>query len=194
LAAKTILAEIGTDMGRFPTAGHLLAWAGMCPGQNESAGKRKSSRLRKGSPWLKTLLVQCGWAASRKKDSYYKAQFNRLRGRHGAKKAVCAVAASMLTAVYHMLKDGTEHQDLGANHFDRRATEIKAKRLAAQIADDCGDARIAQFRRLERWKDRKAETRLNDSGGVGNSASAGHVLSRISAGAAGRAYFGADGT
>jgi transposase len=134
LAAKTILAEIGTDMNRFPTAGHLLAWAGMCPGQNESAGKRKSSRLRKGSPWLKTLMVQCGWAASRKKDSYYKAQFNRLRGRHGAKKAVCAVAASMLTAAYHMLKDGTQHQDLGANYFDHRSTEIKARRLAAQIA------------------------------------------------------------
>ena len=133
LAAKTILAEIGTDMTRFPTAGHLLAWAGMCPGQNESAGKRKSSRLRKGSPWLKTLMVQCGWAASRKKDSYYKAQFNRLRGRHGAKKAICAVAASMLTAIYHMLKDGTEHHDLGADHFDRRSTEIKARRLAAQI-------------------------------------------------------------
>jgi transposase len=134
LAAKTILAEIGTDMGRFPTAGHLLAWAGLCPGQNESAGKRRSSRLRKGSPWLKTLLVQCAWAAARKKDSYYKAQFNRLRGKHGAKKAICAVAASMLTAVYHMLKDGTEHHDLGANHFDRRSTEIKANRLAAQIA------------------------------------------------------------
>ena len=133
LAAKTILAEIGTDMGRFPTAGHLLSWAGMCPGQNESAGKRKSSRLRKGSPWLKTLMVQCGWAASRKKDSYYKAQFNRLRGRHGAKKAICAVAASMLTAIYHMLKNGTEHEDLGADHFDRRSTEIKARRLAAQI-------------------------------------------------------------
>ena len=133
LAAKTILAEIGPDMRRFPTAGHLLAWAGMCPGQNESAGKRKSSRLRKGSPWLKTLMVQCGWAATRKKDSYYKAQFNRLRGRHGAKKAICAVAASILTAIYHMLKDGTEHQDLGANHFDRRSTEIKAKRLATQI-------------------------------------------------------------
>src|SRR5215472_1666128 len=133
LAAPTILAEIGTDMSRFPTAGHLLAWAGLCPGQNESAGKRKSSRLRKGSPWLKTLLVQCGWAAARKKDSYYKIQFNRLRGRHGAKKAICAVAASMLTAIYHMLKNGTEHQDLGADHFDRRSTEIKAKRLAAQI-------------------------------------------------------------
>ena len=134
LAARTILAEIGTDMGRFLTAGHLLSWAGLCPGQNESAGKRKSSRMRKGSPWLKTLLVQCAFAAARKKDSYYKAQFNRLRGRHGAKKAICAVAASMLTAIYHMLKGGTEHQDLGANHFDRRSIEIKAKRLAAQIA------------------------------------------------------------
>jgi transposase len=134
LAAKTILAEIGTDMGRFPTAGHLLAWAGMCPGQNESAGKRKSSRLRKGSPWLKTLLVQCGQAATRKNGSYYKAQFNRLRARLGAKRAVCAVAASMLTAIYHMLRNGTEHQDLGADYFDRRSTEIKAKRLAAQIA------------------------------------------------------------
>jgi transposase len=133
LAAKTILAEIGTDMGRFATAGHLLAWAGLCPGQNESAGKHRSSRLRKGSPWLKTLIVQCGWAAARKKDSYYKAQFNRLRGRHGAKKAICAVAASMLTAIYHMLKNGTYHKDLGADHFDRRSTEIKAKRLAAQI-------------------------------------------------------------
>jgi transposase len=97
LPAKTILA--GTDMSRFPTAGHLLALAGLCPGHNESAGKRKSSPLRKGSPWLKTLLVQCAWAASRQKDSYYKAQFNRLRGRHGAKKAICAVAASMLTAI-----------------------------------------------------------------------------------------------
>jgi transposase len=134
LAAKTILAEISTDMSRFPTAGHLLAWAGMCPGQNESAGKRKSSRLRKGSSWLKTSLVQCAWCATRKKDSYYKAQFSRLRGKHGAKKAICAVAASMLTAIYHMLKDGTEHQDLGANHFDRRSVQIKARRLAAQIA------------------------------------------------------------
>jgi len=134
LAATTILAEIGCDMSRFPTAGHLVAWAGMCPGQNESAGKRKSSRLRKGAPWLKTMLVQCAWAASRKKDSYYKAQFNRLRAKRGPKKAICAVAASMLTAIYHMLKDGTEHRDLGADHFDRRSTEVKAKRLVAQLA------------------------------------------------------------
>jgi transposase len=134
LAATMILAEIGRDMSRFPTSGHLVAWAGLCPGQNESAGKRKSSRLRKGAPWLKTMLVQCAWAASRKTDSYYKAKFNRLRGKHGPKKAICAVAASMLTAIYHMLKDGTEHLDLGADHFDRRSTEVKAKRLVAQLA------------------------------------------------------------
>jgi transposase len=133
LSATTILAEIGRDMSRFPSAGHLVAWAGLCPGHNESAGKRKSSRLRKGAPWLKTMLVQCAWAASRKNDSYYKAQFNRLRSKRGPKKAICAVAASMLTAIYHMLKDGTFHQDLGADHFDRRSTEVKAKRLVAQL-------------------------------------------------------------
>jgi transposase len=133
LSASTILAEISTDMSRFPTAGHLVAWAGLCPGQNESAGKRKSTRLRKGAPWLKTTLVQCAWSAVKKKDSYYKAQFNRLRSRRGPKKAICAVAASMLTAIYHMLKDGVDHHDLGADHFDRRSTDIKAKRLVAQL-------------------------------------------------------------
>lgn len=134
LAATAILAEIGTDMSRFATAGHLVSWAGLSPGQNESAGKRKSSRLRKGAPWLKTLLVQCAWAAARKKDSYYKAQFNRLKARRGPKKAICAVAASMLTAIYHMLKNGVEHQDLGGGYFDRRPVEEKANRLVAQLA------------------------------------------------------------
>jgi transposase len=134
LAATTILAEIGADMGHFPTSGHLLSWAGLCPGQNESAGKRRSSRLRKGAPLLKTTMVQCAWAATNKKDSYYRAQYNRLRGKHGKEKAVCAVAASMLTAIYHMLKDGTHHEDLGVNHFEHRSTEIRAKKLAAQIA------------------------------------------------------------
>jgi transposase len=134
LAATTILAEIGTDMSRFATAAHLVSWAGLCPGHNESAGKRKSSRLRKGAPWLKTMLVQCAWSASRKKDSYYNAQFRRLRTRCGAKKAICAVAASLLTAIYHMLKNGTVHQDLGAGYFDRRSTAVKANRLLAQLA------------------------------------------------------------
>ena len=133
VSAPAILSEIGCDMSRFPSAGHLLAWAGMCPGQNESAGKRKPSRLRKGAPWLKTMLVQCAWAAIRKKGSYYQAQFLRLRHRRGPQKAICAVAASILTAIYHMLKDGTEHHDLGADYFDRRSTETKAKHLVARL-------------------------------------------------------------
>ena len=134
LAAITILAEIGRDMSRFHTAGHLLAWAGLCPGQNESAGKRKATRLRKGAPWLKTMLVQCAWAAKRKKDSYYRAQFYQISARRGPQKAICAVAASLLTAIYHMLKDGTEHQDLGANRFDRRPVEAKVQSLVARLA------------------------------------------------------------
>jgi transposase len=133
LAARSILSEIGTDMSRFATAGHLVAWAGMCPSQNESAGKRKSTRLRKGAPWLKTMLVQCAWAAKRKNDSYYKAQFLRLRSRRGPQKAICAVAASILTAIYHMVKNGTQHQDLGGGYFDKRSTTDKAKRLVSQL-------------------------------------------------------------
>src|ERR1700739_70533 len=134
VAAPAILSEIGCDMSRFPTAGHLLGWAGMCPGHNESAGKRKSSRLRKGAPWLKTMLIQCAWAAKRAKHSYYSAQFHRLCGRRGPQKAICAVAASILTAIYHMVQSGTPHRDLGADYFDRRTPETKAKRLVAQLA------------------------------------------------------------
>jgi transposase len=134
LSATTVLSEIGTDMSRFPTAGHLVAWAGLCPGQNESAGKQKSSRLRKGAPWLKTMLVQCAWAAKRKKDSYYMAQFYRLQSRRGPQKAICAVAASILTAIYHMLKTGAPHRDLGADYFERRSPEAKARRLVTQLS------------------------------------------------------------
>jgi transposase len=133
VAAPAILSEIGADMSRFPTAGHLVAWTGLCPGQNESAGKRKSSRLRKGAPWLKTMLVQCAWAAKRSKNSYYRAQFYRLQARRGPQKAICAVAASILTAIYHILKDGTEHRDLGAGYFDRRPAAAKASRLVAGL-------------------------------------------------------------
>lgn len=133
VAAPAILSEIGPDMSRFPTAGHLVAWAGLCPGQNESAGRRKSSRLRKGAPWLKTMLVQCAWAAKRKKDSYYRAQFFRLQSNRGPQKAICAVAASILTAIYHILKDGTEHHDLGISYFDRRPVEAKASHLVARL-------------------------------------------------------------
>ncbi|HTW69059.1 MAG TPA: IS110 family transposase, partial [Acetobacteraceae bacterium] len=96
-------------------------------------GKRKSSRLRKGAPWLKTMLVQCAWAAKRCKNSYYRAQFYRLCGRRGPQKAICAVAASMLTAIYHIILRGTPHQDLGADHFDRRSADAKARRLVVQL-------------------------------------------------------------
>jgi transposase len=135
LAAQVIVSEVGLDMDRFPTAGHLLSWAGLCPRNDESAGKRRSSRLRQGAPWLKTTLVQCAWAASRQKASYLQAQFHRLRGRRGPKRAICAVAASILTAAYHMLKDGTVYQDLGPDHFDRRSKEVQARRLVRRLAD-----------------------------------------------------------
>ncbi|MBW4090884.1 MAG: IS110 family transposase [Proteobacteria bacterium] len=133
LTAQVIVSEIGTDMTRFPTAGHLISWAGLCPRNDESAGKRRSNRLRKGAPWLKTTVVQCAWAATRKKASYLQAQFQRLRHRRGPKKAICAVAASILTAAYHMLRDGTVYHDLGAQHFNRTSPETQAGRLARQI-------------------------------------------------------------
>jgi transposase len=133
-SAGMILAEIGLDMGRFPTAGHIVAWTGLCPGQNESGGKRKPARLRKGAPWLKTTLVQCAVSASKKKDSYFKAQFQRLKSRIGAPKATCAVAASLLTTIYHMLKDGTAFCDLGDDYFDKRPAQVKVNRLVAQLA------------------------------------------------------------
>ena len=134
LSAQVILSEIGLDMHRFPTAGHLVSWAGLCPRNDESAGKRRSTRLRKGAPWLKTALVQCAWAASRTKDGYLRAQFQRLRQRRGPKKAVCAVAASMLAAIWHMLRDGTFWRDLGPDHLHRRSPEQQAEHLARKIA------------------------------------------------------------
>ena len=142
LGARVILAEIGHDMSRFPTHGHLISWAGLCPKNDESAGKRRSNRMRKGAPWLKTTLIQCAWAAARKKGSYLQAQFYRLRARRGAKKAIGAVAASMLTAVYHMLKDGTLYQDLGADHFDRHAKGTATKRLIAKLENLGYDVQI----------------------------------------------------
>lgn len=135
LAAQTILSEIGLDMSRFPSSGHLISWACICPRSDESAGKRRSTRIRKGSPWLKTALVQCAWAATRTKGSYLQAQFYRIRARRGAKKAILAVAASILTAIYHMLKDGTFYQDLGPDHFDPRTKERHKNRLIKRLAD-----------------------------------------------------------
>jgi hypothetical protein len=107
----------------------------LCPRNDESAGKRRSNRVRKGAVWLKATLIQCAWAAVKKKDSYLQAQFVRITARRGKKKAILAVAASMLTAIYHMLKDGTLYQDLGRNYFDRRSTDQQKKRLVKRLAD-----------------------------------------------------------
>lgn len=133
--ARVIVAEIGFDMTRFPTAGHLVSWAGLCPRLHESAGKRLSTRTRSSNPWLKPTLVQAAWSATHKKDGYLRAQFLRLKSRRGPKKAIIAVAASILTAAYHMLKHGVDYRDLGADHFDRRDKAKLAKRLIARLHD-----------------------------------------------------------
>lgn len=132
-SAQVVIAEIGLEMARFPTAGHLRSWAGLCPRLDESAGKHRSTRVRKGAPWLKPVLVQCAWAAARSKNTYLQAQFLRLKARRGAKKAAIAVAASILTAAYHILRDGTEYRDLGPDYFVRHDKAKVAARLARRI-------------------------------------------------------------
>jgi transposase len=135
IAAHVIVAEIGVDMSRFPTAGHLVSWAGLCPRSDESAGKRRSTRLRKGAPWLKTTLVTAAWAGVRCKGSYLRAQFLRIKSRRGAKKAIIAVAASILTACFHMLRSGVEYRDLGSEHFDRHDKKKSISRLVRRLKD-----------------------------------------------------------
>jgi transposase len=133
VSAHVVIAEIGIDMTRFATPGHLRSWASMCPRNDESAGKRRSTRLRRGGQWLKTTLVQAAWAAVRVKGSYLQAQFHRLRARRGAKKAIIAVAASMLTAAWHMLRNGTPWHELGAAYFDRADAAKTTNRLIRRL-------------------------------------------------------------
>jgi transposase len=135
VVANVIAGEVGLEMARFPTASNLISWAGLCPRLDESAGKAHSARIRKGAPWLKTTLVSAAWAATRTKGSYLQAQFQRLRARRGPKKAIIAVAASMLTAAYHIIRDRVPYKDLGAAHFTRRDKEHVAKRLKKRLED-----------------------------------------------------------
>ena len=133
--AEMLVSEIGHDMSRFPSAGHLVSWAGLCPRNDESAGKRRSTRVRKGAPWLKTMLVQAACSAANTKNTYLRAQYHRIRGRRGSKKAYVAVAASILTAAYHMLRDGVAYNDLGSDYFDRRDATKTIKRLIRRLHD-----------------------------------------------------------
>jgi hypothetical protein len=121
-------------MGRFATDRHLLSWACLCPRNDESAGKRRSNRLKKGARWLKATLIQCAWATTRMKGRYLSALYHRLRGRRGPKKAILAVAAAILTAAYHMLKTGTPYRDLGPQHLEPRSKSALASRLLKRLA------------------------------------------------------------
>jgi transposase len=132
-AASVIVAEIGADMKHFPTVGHLISWAGLCPGLNQSAGKVKSRTLRNGAPWLKTVLVQSAWAASRKQDGYLRSQFLRIKSRRGPKKAIMAVAASILTAAYHLVRDPVPYKELGPVYLLRLDHERTAARLTQRL-------------------------------------------------------------
>jgi transposase len=118
-SAQNVIAEIGADMSRFPTAGHLASWAKMCPGNHQSGGKRKSGATTQGSRWLRSALVQSAWAASHTKDSYFRSYFRRLASRRGKKKALIAVGHSLLTTIYHVLKTGRPYADLGVNYFEK---------------------------------------------------------------------------
>lgn len=130
--AEVLVAEIGVDMGRFPSDGHLASWAGMVPGNNESAGKRRSGKTRKGSPWLRALLIEAAYAAGRTKTTYLGAQYRRLVGHVGKKRAAVAVGHSILVIAYHVLLCHQPYQDLGPDYFERRNRQAQERRLFRQ--------------------------------------------------------------
>jgi len=131
--AEQILCETGIDMSRFPTHRHFASWAALCPGSNESAGKRKSGKTRKGNMALKAALTQAAISASRTKGTYFNAMYHRLAARRGKNKAIVATAHAILVTIYHMLKDGTSYQDLGFNHYDKINHQATVKRSIKRL-------------------------------------------------------------
>ena len=131
--AEAVVAEIGTDMTRFPTAGHLASWAGMCPGNNESAGKRRTGRTTKGSRWLRQVLIQAAWAASHTKGTYLSAHYRRVAARRGKKRAVVALGHTLLVIIYHLLRDGTTYRELGGDFLDRLEPDRLTRRLVKRL-------------------------------------------------------------
>jgi transposase len=132
-SAQNLVAEIGVDMSRFPSADHLAAWAGMCPGNNLSANKRRSGRMSDGNRWLRSTLTQCAWAASRKKDSYFAAQHRRIAARRGLKRATMAVAHSQLCICWELLRHGQAYKDLGRDYFDRTNEDRVKRQLVKRL-------------------------------------------------------------
>jgi len=132
-AAECIIAEIGIEMDRFPTAGHLASWAGACPGNNVTGGKRRSGSTTKGDLWLREILIECAWAAARSRGTYLSAQYWRLARRIGKKKAAVAVGHSILVIVWHLLSEGCTYEDLGGDYFAKRDTDRERQRAVAQL-------------------------------------------------------------
>jgi transposase len=132
-AAENIVAELGADMSPFRSAGHLASWVGICPGNHESAGKRRSGRTTKGNAWLRVTLVQCAWAASHTKGTYLAAQYKRLAARRGKKRSLVAVGHTLLGVVYAVLKKKAAYRELGADYLDRQDKQKLAARLLKRL-------------------------------------------------------------